>query len=150
MNGIIVTDNDGDVGNESWQQNWQSDSGNDYQQGNCPPGKMESFVTFKFTSGALGCIGCLMTLKRGFKRELLAFSTIFDGLRPDGEKAASDEAANSVDKFKSAHDSNAEVGLWNAEVEFTLNGEVEGRRRCLSLPISWIAGLQLAICYGLG
>ncbi len=96
MNGIIVTDNDGDVGNESWQQNWQSDCRDDDEQGNRPASKVESFIAFELTGGALRCIGCLMTLKRGFKSEFLAFRPILNGLRPD--------------------DSNSEVGIRNAEV----------------------------------
>ena len=37
------------------------------KQCNCPSGKVESFVTFKFPSGVLGRAGCLMTLKRSFE-----------------------------------------------------------------------------------
>ena len=48
------------------------------------------------------------TLKYSFKCKLFAFSAIFNGLRPDSKKAASNKAADSVDKFKSAHDSNVD------------------------------------------
>ena len=72
-----------------------------------------------YWSGSLCARSCRHFIPRN------TVGSIFDGLRPDSEKTTSYKAADSVDKFKSAHESNADFG-------FSLSGEVRGGKRCLS------------------
>ena len=83
--GVVVTDHNGDVGNECRQKNRQRDRRDDHNQSDGTAGKMESLIAFELASGGLRGIGCLMALECGFKSKFLALGSVLHGLSPDGE-----------------------------------------------------------------
>lgn len=83
--GVIIADDDGDVGNEGRQKNRQRDRRNDDYQSNRASGKMEALIAFELASGCLRGIACLMALECGFEGQFLALGSVLHGLSPDGE-----------------------------------------------------------------
>jgi len=83
--GVVVADDDGDVGNEGRQKNRQRDRRDDDEQSNGTAGEMESLITFELASGGLRGIGCLMAGKCSFEGKLLALGSVLHALSPDGE-----------------------------------------------------------------
>lgn len=51
--GVVVADDNGDVGDEGRQKNRQRDRGDDHNQSDGTAGKMESLVAFELASGCL-------------------------------------------------------------------------------------------------
>ena len=82
---VVVSDDDGDVGNEGRQKNRQRDRRDDNNQSNGSPGEMEALVAFELASGSLRGIRCLMALKCGFECKLLMLGSVLHGLCPDSK-----------------------------------------------------------------
>ena len=120
--GVVVADDDGDVGNEGRQKNWQRDRRDHHNQSDGATGKMEALVAFELASGGLRGIGSLMALECGFECKLLALGSVLHGL---GQMVSRPPPTR------------LPIALMSSKVPMIIQAvEVRDKRRCPALPIS--------------